>query len=111
MSAPVKQTMQLNELLVEQFQISQQDLSKAENYQKRFGGRLEQILVNLGSLPDDQVTKLYSDYLQLPMLDLSHFLDAELPIVDEDSLSLLLENQWVPLALPILSISARFICE
>ena len=98
MSAPVKQTMQLNELLVEQFQISQQDLSKAENYQKRFGGRLEQILVNLGSLPDDQVTKLYSDYLQLPMLDLSHFLDAELPIVDEDSLSLLLENQWVPLS-------------
>ena len=98
MSTQVKHPMQLNELLVEQFQISQQDLSKAENYQKRFGGRLEQILVNMGSLPDDQVAKLYSDYLQLPMLDLSHFLDAELPIVDEDSLSLLLENQWVPLS-------------
>jgi general secretion pathway protein E len=48
-------------------------------------------------LPDDQVAKLYSEYLQLPMLDLNHFLDTELPTIDEDSLSLLLENQWIPL--------------
>jgi len=98
MLSPVNQLMSLNELLVEKFQITAQDLLKAENYQKRFGGRLDQILVNMGSLPDDQVAQLYSDYLQLPMLDLNHFLDNELPIVDEESLSLLLDNHWVPLA-------------
>ncbi len=90
--------MQLNELLVEQFQITAQDLSKAESYQKRFGGRLEQILVNMGSLPDDQIAKLYSEYLQLPLLQLEQFLDADLPQVDDEALSLLLANQWVPLA-------------
>jgi general secretion pathway protein E len=95
----VNQLISLNELLVTKFQISQQDLLKAESYQKRFGGRLEQILVNMGSLPDDQVAKLYSDYLQLPMLDLNQFLDSELPIIDEHSLSLLLENHWVPLVI------------
>jgi general secretion pathway protein E len=89
--------MQLSELLVEQFQITVQDLSKAESYQKRFGGRLEQILVNMGSLPDDQIAKLYSDYLQLPLLQLEQFLDIEVPQVDDDALALLLANHWVPL--------------
>lgn len=93
--------MQLNELLFEQFQITTQDLSKAESYQKRFGGRLEQILVNMGSLPDDQIAQLYSQYLQLPLLpllQLEQFLDSDLPQVDDEALSLLLANQWVPLA-------------
>ncbi len=89
--------MQLSELLVEQFQITAQDLSKAESYQKRFGGRLEQILVNMGSLPDDQIAQLYSDYLQLPLLQLEQFLDIELPQIDDEALALLLTNQWVPL--------------
>jgi len=97
MSEQANQSMQLNELLVEQFQITAQDLAKAENYQKRFGGRLEQILVNMGSLPDDQIAKLYSDYLQLPLLQLEQFLDIDLPQVDDDALLLLLSNQWVPL--------------
>jgi general secretion pathway protein E len=91
--------MQLNELLVEQFQITAQDLSKAESYQKRFGGRLEQILVNMGSLPDDQIAKLYSDFFQLPLLQLEQFLDVDLPEVEEKSLNILLSNQWVPLAI------------
>ncbi|MDX2370005.1 MAG: ATPase, T2SS/T4P/T4SS family [Colwellia sp.] len=91
--------MSLNELLVEKFQITAQDLSKAENYQKRFGGRLEQILVNMGSLPDDQVARLYSEYLQLPLLQLEQFLDVALPQVDDEVLSLLLTNQWIPLAI------------
>ena len=92
------QVLQLSDLLVEKFGVSQQDLSKAQKYQQRFGGRLEQILVNMGSLPEDQVVKLYSVYLQLPMLDLSQFVDVDLPTIDENSLSLLLDNQWVPLA-------------
>lgn len=99
MSAQVNQSMSLNELLVEKFQITAQDLSKAENYQKRFGGRLEQILVNMGSLPDDQVARLYSEYLQLPLLQLEQFLDVALPQVDDEVLSLLLTNQWIPLAI------------
>ncbi|MCJ8296687.1 MAG: GspE/PulE family protein [Colwellia sp.] len=91
--------MQLSELLVEQFQITVQDLAKAENYQKRYGGRLEQILVNMGSLPDDQIAKLYSEYLQLPLLKLEQFLDQDVPQVDGKSLSLLLANHWIPLTI------------
>lgn len=99
MPTQVKQPMQLSELLVEQFQITVQDLAKAENYQKRYGGRLEQILVNMGSLPDDQIAKLYSEYLQLPLLKLEQFLDQDVPQVDGKSLSLLLANHWIPLTI------------
>ncbi len=89
--------MQLKQLLVERFHVSTQDITKAESYQKRYGGRLEQILVNMGSLPDDQVVSLYSEHLQLPMLDVESFLERDLPHIDSDVLSLLLEHQWVPL--------------
>ena len=91
--------MQLSQLLLDKFHVSPQDLQRAENYQKRNGGRLEQVLVNMGSLPDDQVPLLLSEYLELPMLDLGRWQETILPNVDTGALSLLLENQWVPLAI------------
>jgi len=90
--------MQLNQLLTQEFSVSIDDLSRAENYQKKIGGRLEQILVNMGSLPDDQIPQLYSQFLELPLVDISQWLDKATPKVDEQTLSLLLDNQWVPLA-------------
>lgn len=89
--------MQLSQLLTEQFSVSAGDLSRAESFQKKFGGRLEQILVNMGSLPDDQIPSLYSKYFALPLVDISEWLDKELPVVDDHVLSLLLSNDWVPL--------------
>jgi general secretion pathway protein E len=91
--------MQLNQLLVEQFEITPDDLKRAENYQQRYGGRIDQILVNMGSLPDDQIANLYSQYLDLPLLDINVWQDLTTPTIEPKSLKLLLENQWVPLAI------------
>jgi general secretion pathway protein E len=90
--------MQLNQLLLEQFNILPEDLSKAENYQSRFGGRLDQILVNMGSLPDDQVPILYSKYLNLPLLDITQWQEQPTVNLEKKNLAFLLEKQWVPLA-------------
>jgi general secretion pathway protein E len=90
--------MQLNQLLLEQFNILPEDLSKAENYQNRFGGRLDQILVNMGSLPDDQVPVLYSKYLDLPLLDIAEWQEQPTIELEQKTLTFLLEKQWVPLA-------------
>jgi general secretion pathway protein E len=90
--------MQLNQLLLEQFSILPEDLNKAENYQSRFGGRLDQILVNMGSLPDDQVPILYSKYLNLPLLDFTQWQEEPAIILDQQDLAFLLDKQWVPLS-------------
>lgn len=89
--------MSLAELLVQEFLVSPEDLTRAENYQQKYGGRLEQILVNMGSLPDDQVASLYSQYLQLPLVNINDWLDLSTPNIDEDTLKFLIEHQWVPL--------------
>ena len=91
--------MQLGQLLVEEFQVSEDDLKRAESYQSRFGGRLDQVLVNMGSLPDDQVSVLYSKYLDLPLLELFQWQDVDPVSIDSQDLSLLLDNKWVPLAI------------
>ncbi|SFC52534.1 GspE/PulE family protein [Pseudoalteromonas denitrificans] len=89
--------MQLSQLLAKNFSVSLDDLTRAENYQKKIGGRLEQILVNMGSLPDDQIPQLYSQFLELPLVDISQWLDVVTPKISEKDLSLLLDNHWVPL--------------
>lgn len=92
------QKMQLAELLVQDFMVSRVDLTRAENYQKKYGGRLEQILVNMGSLPDDQIPDLYSKLLGLPLLELDNLTDFTPPLVSEETLKFLFEYNWVPLS-------------
>ena len=90
--------MSLSQLLTSEFHITADDLGRAESYQRKFGGRLEQILVNMGSLPDDQIPSLYSRYLDIPMVDLAQWENVEPINIEDESLKLLLENHWVPLA-------------
>ena len=90
--------MQLNQLLIKEFSVSPDDVTKAENFQKKYGGRLEQILVNMGSLPDDQISQVYAQLFDLPLVDISDWLDTVTPEVDENVISFLSENQWVPLS-------------
>lgn len=61
--------MNLEELLIGQFEVSQVDLEKAKSYQKKYGGRLEKLLVNIGSLSEDSLPLLYSNLLQLELVD------------------------------------------
>ncbi|MBL4909436.1 MAG: type II/IV secretion system protein [Alteromonadaceae bacterium] len=97
------QTVPLAQLLTQNFSVAQDDLAKAENYQKKFGGRLEQILVNMGSMPDDQIADLYSQYLNIPLVNIDDWLEKPFPQVgeqiDESTLTLLLNHQWVPLSI------------
>lgn len=90
--------MQLNDLLVQEFHITSDDLGKAQEYQKRYGGRIEQVLVNMGSLPDDQLPELYASYLNLTRLDVSDWIDSPLVDIDSTQLSNILAKGWVPLS-------------
>ena len=90
--------MNLSALLKSDFGISAEDLSRAENYQHKYGGRLEQILVNMGSLPDDQITPFYVKLFNLSPLDINDWLDKQIPIIKQSDIDLLISNQWLPLA-------------
>jgi general secretion pathway protein E len=96
------------QLLTSNFQVSQVDLDKALSYQSRYGGKIEQILVNLGSLPEDQIAKLYSEYLDFPLIDSDKVNDWELPEVSNEDLKFLLLHQWIPLAIDRNSNSWQF---
>lgn len=61
-----------NELLTE-FQVTQSDLDKGKRFQSRNGGRLEQILVNMGCLTEDDLIPLFSKVLSLPIFDASQW--------------------------------------
>ena len=89
----------MSDLLVEHYHVNPRDIEKAENYQKRFGGRLEQILVNMGSLSDDRLAPLYSQFLNMPLIDMTIWQEAEQPTVDKADLEFLIEHQWAPLAI------------
>jgi len=89
--------MNLNDILKDEYRVSSQDIEQAEKYQSRIGGRLEQILVNLGSLPTEQLPNLYSTFFSIPMIKVSEWLDSELPVLSAQTKSILLNNRWVPL--------------
>lgn len=73
------------------------DLSKAQAYQDKYGGRLEQILVNMGGLAAEIMPNVYSAYLGLPVLDPTKLaawvppeFDVEIPV------KFLVEHGWIP---------------
>lgn len=88
----------LTELLQQQFAIQGRDLEKALEYQRKHGGRLEQVLVNMGSLPDDQIPNLYSTLLALPRLVLSDWDEAQFDFDIDELLEQLIEQHWIPLS-------------
>jgi general secretion pathway protein E len=73
------------------------DLEKARSYQARHGGRLEQILVNMGSLPSEDVPAIYAKWFDAPILVEADWRDWILP--DGGAalpLDFLLEHGWLP---------------
>lgn len=54
-------------MLAERFSISQSDLDKATTFQRKYGGRLEAILVNMGALSEDALPYYFAEVLQLPL--------------------------------------------
>lgn len=56
-------------VLATRFNISQTDLDKATTFQRKYGGRLEAILVNMGALSEDALPLYFAEILQLPLYD------------------------------------------
>ena len=49
--------------MLSEFGIGPADVDKARAYQKKYGGRLEQILVNMGSLSTETLPDIYARLL------------------------------------------------
>ena len=74
-----------------------EDIEKARTYQARHGGRLDQILVNMGSLPSEDLPKIYSRWFGAPVLTATDWRDWHLPAGSEElPLDFLIERGWVP---------------
>ncbi len=73
------------------------DLEKARSYQARHGGRLDQILVNMGSLTADALPSIYSQWFEVPVLTASDWRDWQLPDGTESlPLEFLTARGWLP---------------
>ena len=73
------------------------DLEKARSYQARHGGRLDQILVNMGSLPSEDLPAIYSKWFGAPVLSEADWRDWQLPEGgDALPLEFLLAHGWLP---------------
>lgn len=82
-------------ILNNKFQVLTSDLDKASSFQKRYGGRLEQILVSMGALSEDSLPSFYSELLGLEIVD-DEFIDTPsfTLISDTDIAYELLELEW-----------------
>lgn len=61
--------MNIDTLLVDKYRVSRADIEKAKAYQRKNGGRIERLLLNMGSLSEDSLPELYSDLLDIPIID------------------------------------------
>ncbi len=76
-----------------------EDIEKARSYQARHGGRLDQILVNMGSLPSEDLPAIYSKWFGAEILAEADWRDWRLPDgSDALPLDFLLERGWLPWA-------------
>ena len=71
-------------LLQGNFNISTSDIDKAAVFQKKYSGRLEQILVNMGAMSEDSLPQYYASLFDIPMLT-----EDELQHVSAESLQAL----------------------
>ena len=73
------------------------DLEKARLYQGKYGGRIEQILVNMGSLSSDALPDIYARLLGVATLPVATAQAWEPPEgIDEVPLDYLVPRGWVP---------------
>jgi len=76
--------------------VSQKELDKAKTYQQKFGGDLEKLLINLGSLDEQHLPNIYAKFLDAEEVYSLDGLERE----DITSLNVpfLTERKWVPVA-------------
>nr|WP_119977509.1 GspE/PulE family protein [Shewanella algidipiscicola] len=90
--------MDVNSLLQEEFQVSQSDLDKAAIFQKKYAGRLEHILVNMGSLSEDMLPQYYAKILGLTLLSSEQYQAVDINKVKQiDINKQLIGFDWIAL--------------
>ncbi|TMO67100.1 type II secretion system protein GspE [Pseudoalteromonas aurantia] len=63
----------MNSFFLDELNISEVDFDRARVIQDKFGGRLDQILINMGSLSEDQVPLLLSKIFNIPLFERTLF--------------------------------------
>jgi len=87
------------ELLLEQFDVSKTDIEKAKAYQGKFGGALERLLINMGSLSEDSLPQFYSQLLCSPILSSDDIGQWQMPEQAKDlNIDFLQARGWIPFA-------------
>jgi len=56
-------------LLKNQFSVSTSDIDKAQLFQEKFGGRLEQLLINMGALSEESLPDIYAQLLSIDKVE------------------------------------------
>lgn len=83
--------------LIAQSGVSAAEIAKAEAYQNKYGGRLEQILVNMGGLSAEALPSIYGQQFGIPVLEVDRISAWEPPEHPEDwPIPMLLEHGWLP---------------
>lgn len=94
--------MKLLDALIE-LDVDPSDIKKAQNYQEKFGGMLEKLLVNMGSMSEDALPELYSKVFNVPLFEPHMFANWELPhdAKTHFDLSFILKYEWLPLIIDV----------
>ncbi|WP_448246054.1 GspE/PulE family protein [Thalassotalea agariperforans] len=84
------------ESILQKFDVSNEDLDKARAYQNKFGGALERLLINMGSLSEDSLPHIYSQLLNAPILTVEDVENWHPPTIKIDlNIDFLKDRGWV----------------
>jgi len=78
--------------------VSQTDIEKAITYQNKYGGALEQLLVNLGSLTEEELPAIYAQALNVQLIDEIESIDDQTvkELKQQLNILFLLDRKWLP---------------
>lgn len=78
--------------------ISAEDISKAKTYQEKYGGALERLLVNMGSLSEDLLGDFYTQLLDVKRFSPNEASEWTLPkeALSTFNIEFLSEKNWLP---------------
>ena len=89
--------MQALEAIFKQFDVTTDDIDKAKAYQQKFGGSLERLLVNMGSISEDSLPEIYSQLFNAPILATEELEGWKLPEeASQLNQDFLMTRGWIP---------------
>lgn len=71
--APNSKKLKIGDLLLEKNLITQEQLEKGIEEQKKIGGRIGNALIKLGFVDENELLRVISDQLSLPFIELEHY--------------------------------------